>query len=394
MKSRQSKILVFIAVVALVIAFTIATTASAEELKVGVIATLTGPGTPWGKAVFHGAEMAAEDVNQKGGLQVQGKKYQIKIIEYDDGYTGKGGQSAATKLVFEDKVKFIVGPIGTAPWMAAKDVTERNEVIVLAGSYSKRAIKDAKYAFRVFVTPEEFAPVFTKWISENYPNHKKVAILGPDDETGWETVSSDVKGYEQNGFNIVFKEFNKRGLKDFFPLLTKMMTKNPDILELDGEAPGDCGVIAKQARQMGFKGMFVKTGGSVTGELVRIAGKEAVEGSIVYMPLDPTDPKVSAFIKRYKDKYNSKMNLFLPSFYDMSKLLFHAIEKAQTVSDTKKIVKVMEQIDFSKWDGGLTGPIGWTGKEAYGVNHQAIQTIAVGKVVDGKEKVVAVLGKQ
>ena len=78
----------------------------------------------------------------------------------------------------------------------------------------------------------------------------------------------------------------------------------------------------------------------------------------------------------------------------LRELAFYAIEKAQTVSDTKKIVKVMESIDFSKWDGGLTGPIGMTGKEAYGVNHQAIQMIAVGKVVNGKEKVVAVLGKQ
>jgi branched-chain amino acid transport system substrate-binding protein len=78
----------------------------------------------------------------------------------------------------------------------------------------------------------------------------------------------------------------------------------------------------------------------------------------------------------------------------MTKLLFYAIEKAQTVVDTEKIVDVMESVDFSKWDGGLTGPIGWTGKEAYGVNHQAVQTIAVGEIVDGEEKIVATLGRQ
>lgn len=394
MERKRTNGFVFGCVCILFILGSLTSTAFSEQLKIGVIATSTGPGTQWGRAVLHGAEMAAEDVNKQGGLKVQGKNYEVKLIDYDDQYTGKGGLSAATKLVYEDKVKFIVGPIGTAPWMAAKEVTEKNEILALVGSYSKRAIKDSRFAFRVFITPEEFAPVFTKWIRKNYPDMRRVAILGPDDETGWETVSSDVKGYEGNGFEVVFKEFNKRGTKDFFPLLTRMMAKKPDILELDGEAPGDCGVIAKQARQIGFRGMFVKTGGPVTAELVRIAGKKNVEGAIVYVPFNPEDSKIAAFLKRYKDKYNSRMNFFLPSFYDMTKLLFYAIEKAQTVEDTKKVAEIMESIDFNEYRGGLTGPIGWTGKKAYGVDHQAIQTIAVGKIVDGTEKIVAELGQK
>lgn len=140
--------------------------------------------------------------------------------------------------------------------------------------------------------------------------------------------------------------------------------------------------------------MFVKTGGPVTAELVRIAGKKNVEGAIVYVPFNPEDSKIAAFLKRYKDKYNSRMNFFLPSFYDMTKLLFYAIEKAQTVEDTKKVAEIMESIDFNEYRGGLTGPIGWTGKKAYGVDHQAIQTIAVGKIVDGTEKIVAELGQK
>jgi branched-chain amino acid transport system substrate-binding protein len=390
-KVRRYLLIIGICAVFFLKFFTI--TVFAEELKIGVIATATGPGTQWGRAVLHGAEMAAEDVNKKGGLKVKGKSYTIKLISYDDEYTGKGGMSAASRLILEDKVKFIIGPIGTAPWMAAREITEKNKIIALAGSYSRRAIKDAKFAFRVFVTPEEFAPVFCKWLRENYPTLKRVAIPAPNDETGWETQSSDIVGYEKNGFEIVFKEFYERGTKDFFPLLTKMMAQNPDILELDGNSPGDCGLIVKQARQMGFKGLVVKTGGPVTEELVRIAGKENVEGSIVYIPFDPKEPRIDAFLKRYEAKYNARMNSFLPSFYDMTKLLFHAIEEAGTVDDTEKIVKVMESVDFRKWREGLTGPIGWTGKESYGVNHQAIQTIAVAKIVDGQEVVIVTLGK-
>ncbi len=370
------------------------TSVSAEELKIGVIATATGPRTQWGRAVLHGAEMAAEDVNSKGGLKVKGKTYTVRPISYDDEGAGKAGLSAATRLIFEDHVKFIVGPIGTVSWMAAKELMEKNKVISFNGSYSRRAIKDAKFAFRVYPTPEEFAPPFCKWLRENYPHLKRVAIHAPNDETGWETQAEDIAGYEMSGFDIVFKEFYEGGTKDFFPLLTKMMAQNPDILELNGSTPGDCGLIVKQARQMGFKGLVVKTGGPVTEELVRIAGKEAVEGSIVYVPFDPKEPKMEAFLKRYEAKYNARMNFFLPSFYDATRLLLQAIERAGTVEDTEKIVIAMEEVDFSKWKEGLIGPIGWTGQKSYGVNHQVVQAVCVGKIVDGKEVVIATLGKK
>jgi branched-chain amino acid transport system substrate-binding protein len=369
-------------------------TALAEELKIGAIATATGPGTQWGRAVLHGVEMAAEDVNKVGGLKVKGKDYTIKVVNYDDEYTGKGGLSAATRLIFEDKVKFIVGPIGTAPRMAIKDLIEKNKTVNMMGSYSRKALdKDTSFAFRVFVTPEEFAPIFCKWLRQNYPNVKRVAIPAPNDETGWETQSEDIAGYEMNGFQVVFKEFYERGAKDFFPLLTKMMAMNPEILELDGNSPGDCGLIVKQARQMGFKGMIAKVGGPVTEELVKIAGKESVEGSIVFVPFDPKEPRIDAFMKRYEAKYHARMNSFLPSFYDATKVLFHAIERAGTVDDTEKVVKALEEVDFGKYKEGLTGPIGWTGKKSYGVNHQAIQKIAVAKIVDGQEIVIATLGE-
>ena len=49
--------------------------AEAETLKLGVLATLSGAGTAWGIAMQGAAELAAEDVNGKGGLEVGGKKY-------------------------------------------------------------------------------------------------------------------------------------------------------------------------------------------------------------------------------------------------------------------------------------------------------------------------------
>src|SRR5512145_359347 len=67
--------------IALPLAFALsAPAAAAETLKIGAIATLSGAGTAWGMSIQGAAELAAEDVNSKGGLEVAGKKYTVEIV--------------------------------------------------------------------------------------------------------------------------------------------------------------------------------------------------------------------------------------------------------------------------------------------------------------------------
>ena len=79
------------------------------------IGSLSGGGTAWGLAIKRGAEIAIDEVNKAGGLKVGDKTYKIELLMLDDQYTGQGGKTAAERLVFQDKVKFIVGPIGSNP---------------------------------------------------------------------------------------------------------------------------------------------------------------------------------------------------------------------------------------------------------------------------------------
>src|SRR3979490_1482566 len=72
--------------------------ASAQTLKLGVLATLSGAGTAWGIAMQGAAELAAEDVNSKGGLEVGGKKYQVEVIAYDDHYKAADALTAFNRM--------------------------------------------------------------------------------------------------------------------------------------------------------------------------------------------------------------------------------------------------------------------------------------------------------
>src|SRR3546814_8203582 len=80
------------------------------------------------------------------------------------------------------------------------------------------------------------------------------------------------------------------------------------------------------------------------------------------------------------------MNGFSPAFYDGTNMLFEAMKRAGTVTDTDAVRKAMEGIkDFH----GALGTLNWTGQEVYGINHQLNAPFYVAEVVGGKEVIRA-----
>ncbi len=87
---------------------------SAQEFKLGALATLSGPGAAWGKAILSAAELAAEDANAKGGLAVGGKHYKVTVVSYDDKYKPTDAVTGINSFIYEDNIHFVVGPLGSA----------------------------------------------------------------------------------------------------------------------------------------------------------------------------------------------------------------------------------------------------------------------------------------
>ncbi len=359
-----------------------------QVMKVGVIAPLSGTGAGWGLALRAGGEMAADDTNAKGGLEVAGTKYKIEVIPYDDKYQGQAGADAANRLVFMDKVKFIIGPMGSAAGLAAQEITEANKVLFVGNSFTTKFLGPKKlYSFRTTMTMAEFSLPMVNFLKQKFPQAKKIAVIGPNDETGYEVSGFNVKAYKAEGQEVIFHDYFERGTLDFMPMLNKIFALKPDVLNLDGSNPGDCGLILKQARQMGYKGLIIKTGGPGTPEMLKVAGKDLMEGFIYYSPINPEDPKIIEINKKYEKKFPPPMNGFTPQFYDGTLWLFAAIKKAGTVTDTDKIRQTLENVTF---DGVYTGRMSWTGKEVYGIDHQVKFPFYVMTVKGGKE---VVLGK-
>src|SRR5205807_2614260 len=136
-----------IAVVALVAAAGTRTPSAAEDktLTIGVLGPLSGGAASYGVELVRGAEMKADEINKAGGLKVGGDVYKIKLVSYDHKALAADAATAANKLVFQDKVKYI---IGNAVVKALKGLGFE----VVADEYYERGTKD-------------FYPILTKLLA-------------------------------------------------------------------------------------------------------------------------------------------------------------------------------------------------------------------------------------
>ncbi|MEW6122017.1 MAG: ABC transporter substrate-binding protein [Pseudomonadota bacterium] len=352
--------------------------ASAETLTLGVNATLSGAGAVFGEGMALAATNMADQINAAGGLKVGDKTYTIEMKKYDDRYRAQDAVTAMERLILEDKVKYVVGPMGSAPTLATQARTNADKVITLTMAFSPKALSpQLPYSFRPAITTAEFTGPQLGWLGQKLAL-KRVRALEPNDETGQSVAASQKEAYKAVNIDLQV-DFFERERVDFVPILTRALMQT-DALEIGGNSPTTAGLLVKQARELGYTGPIFVTGGDVTAELVKVAGKQAAEGVYVHLPIDSSRPETAAYIKAFEDKFKQPANGHNLFIYSGLQMLLAAMQKAGTVDDTTKVAKELEGLaQFPT----VLGPASWTGLKLYGINHQIELPFYVGQIKDG-----------
>jgi branched-chain amino acid transport system substrate-binding protein len=361
-----------------------------EVMKIGVIASLSGGGTAWGLGLDRGVQIAADQINEQGGLKLAGKTYKLEVIPYDDQYNAAQAKTAADRLVNRDEVKVIFGPVGSPGAMGSLPVTQPAKVIQFVDGYTPAILKNewqGAYVFRINNSTLEFSEPIVDWLKKTYPNAKKVGMIAPNDATGQAGVPILATAYKNKGFDV-WTEHYERGTKEFTPLVLRMMAQNVDVFDLNANAPGEAGLLVKQARQVGYKGLIVQSGGAGIDELIAIAGPLA-NNMLKYDVIDESLPRVQPFVALYHKKYTGVMNGLAPVYYNAANIYFEAMRRAGS-TDTTRIRDQIEKLGGT-YDAPIFGKVVWTGQKNYGVNHQLLHTFVIKEVQNGKATVKAVI---
>lgn len=310
--------------------------AHAKTLTFGVIGSMTGAAAQYGLAAKEAFKICAEQVNAKGGLNVGGQHYDLKIAAYDDQQKPSQAVAAYQRLTTIDGARYIF--VQNSPsTMAIKRSVESDKTLMLTAAFSPNAIDaNTKYTIRIYMNGDNISPAFAKWLAAHL-KERRIAMLNQNDETGWGFSKTMGKYYKQSGFTVVANELYERSLNDFSPLLTKVLADKPDLIDVGVTTPGTAGLIARQARELGYKGRFLQSGGGGWDAIVAAAGKKAAEGMITVLYADPENAAYAKIVAAYEKDVGQAPNAVLAPFYDSCTVLVRAIELAGDAKNTTKV---------------------------------------------------------
>jgi branched-chain amino acid transport system substrate-binding protein len=300
-----------------------------KTLKIGCSEPLN---VPLGVETKKYLELIVDDFNKSGGLVIKGQRYNINLIIYDDKYTPEGGKTAAERLVYEDKVKFIVGQLGSPAVLGALTVTEPAKVLnVFGGVSDKLNVPGFKYTLG-----GGGVGTLALWpyVGKAYPNAKTMVFVSNDDETGHFNVEINKKGAKFYGIETIREFFVPLGTQDFSPVATSTAAANPGIVSCVGTKGGaDTGLLIKALRQSGWQGPIVHNVFSEP-DVIAVCGKEAAEGYTTLFT-DSTkwaNPPPSAINLRrmYEAKYGSWNSLGM-TWANPWYLFIAAVQKADSL---------------------------------------------------------------
>jgi branched-chain amino acid transport system substrate-binding protein len=330
----------------------------AKEIKIGAILPLTGDLAVYGDPVKKGMELALEEINAKGGIN--GKP--LKLIFEDDFGDPKTAVAVFNKLIDNEKVPIILGPLTSSASMATAPIAEKRKVVQLSTMAGTIDLKYAgDYVFRVFASNEyQSKSVADKAI--DIFNAKRAAILYINNDYGEGSKEVIEKRYSERGGKIVAVENFNEGDKDFKTQLIKIKKSNPDIIfALCYWKEG--AIILKQAKELGIKITFLGED-AWYGPIEEIAGdavKLLVFSSMAFGEKYKEHPKMQKFIQSFRKKYGKEPDAYSATGYDAVYLAKHAIEIGgynadgikKALYNTKNFIGALGNITYDEYGDNI-----------------------------------------
>lgn len=354
--------------------------ATSDTIKIGAMGPLTGPVAIYGISSTNGSKLAVEEINANGGIL--GKQIEYNLL--DEKGDSTEAVNAYNKLL-DWGMDALIGDITSKPSAAVAEVAVNDGIPMITPTGTQLNITEGKpNVFRVCFTDPYQGSVLAKLTKEKF-NAKTVAVMVNNSSDYSDGVAKKyMEDLKQYGVEVVAVEGYSDGDKDFRSQLTKIASKNPEILFVPDYYEQD-GLIAMQAREAGIKSQIIGADGwdgvSKTLDSSSYPAIEDVYFTNHYSVEDQSE-KVQHFLKAYKEKYNDEPSSFSALSYDAVYLLKDAIEKAGS-TDKEAVVKALKEIEFS----GVTGSL------KYDENNNPIKGVTIIRIKDGKYTFDSVVSK-
>jgi len=303
------------------------------DVKLGAILSLQGSGAPYGQSIQRGVEMAVEQINAAGGVNVfeVGQK-PLTLIVHDSKSQPAVGVQVAQELIDAGVVAAIGADVSDVT-LAVAPVFQAAEIILMSPASSTPKLSNAgNFIYRNFPS-DDLEALNTADHVFNVVHVSEAAVIAQQSEFGLGQKNSFIQRFRLLGGRALGQESYPvdASLETIAMHVERLLAEDPPAIYIAGYA-ADTALVARAIRDAGSDAALFGTGAVLPADLIA-AGGDAVEG--LAFPQAPFDIEggadhVRQFVADYQAKYGMMPDVYAAHGYDAVQMIAQAIDQAGT----------------------------------------------------------------
>ncbi len=325
--------------------------ASGEPIKVAIIGAFSGTNAALGDWMKKGVTLAVEEKNAKGGIHGR----PVTIVVYDDEADPTKSVGLAQKVATDDKVVAAFATTNSSSALSDIPIFQQYKIPQITnGTNLDITNKGSAYVFRCTPAGPAYENPLVDFLVKT-KGFKKIAII--TDTAAYGKGEADYQEAELKLLGLQALTRQSYGIddKDFTGQLTAILATNPEVILFGGSEIAS-GLIAKQARQLGFKGQLAGGSAIATPLFAQTAGNDIVEGVYATAPYLSNDQNdmTKAFAARYKARWGEDPEVHGANTYDGTQMLLMAMDNAYPTITGEAIAAAFHKITYQGLLGSFT----------------------------------------
>ena len=331
-----------------------ATSGAQDTVTLAVVSPVTGDSAEYGIHFNVGAQMAADKINEAGGIN--GK--QVVLKSFDSKNDAKEAAEVA-RLICQDKtILATIGDFSSTCCMATAPIYEENKTVQISPSAGLIDFpRVGPYNFATTGVQENDGGFLMNRVINEKMGAKSVAIVYTNNDYGLNMLSYMTQEAEADGVVITDTEAVASGEKDFTAIVSKMRQTEPEAVAIVGSY-NEVANCVKQIRQVGWDVPVAISGSALTDQLVELLGDDVndIYSNIAFVASDNT-PETKEFNEEFTKRANMPPSFHSISTYDTVMLVCDA---AIQCGDNLNRETLKDAVQNYKGFDGLMGPFEFT----------------------------------
>ena len=327
-------------------------TGDAGTYVFGGIGPLTGDAAIYGNAVKNGAQIAVDEINALGGVQIE--------LHFEDDVADPETSVNAYNKLLDDGMQVLVGSVTTGACLSVSAKAFEDRLFALTPSASSVDVIAGKdNMFQVCFTDPNQGSGSAVYMAANMPDAKIAVIYRNDDAYSQGIRDTFIAQAATEGLDVVYEgTFTADTATDFSVQLGAAQAAGADLLFLPIYYQ-PASVILAQAAAMGYAPTFFGVDGMDGILTMEGFDTSLAEGVMLLTPFsaDAGDDLTKSFVEKFTAAHGETPNQFAADGYDAVYILYQALNEAGCTPDMsaeeicEALVETMPTITYT----GLTG---------------------------------------